>query len=247
MQLQRQFADLEGALQPFQGLPSLPAKVASQHAAKRTSQLKLLQLKGIPCSPTPVPLTLSLCFLLSERQALQIHGALNVPCAIAKHGYYSNRPRQETVSYCISTLKRAEFQHCQTHHTRCAMQAVFVLDVPAAQPDQVSAQGTLETSSAAHCKPSNDDENEGASMKAPTAAESAGPVAGQAHPDKATWSIERPAGLQEVVRWCGAQQMWPLLQGQLQASTASAPNLAWLVEGEETATDNAPELYYHGG
>ena len=83
-------------------------------------------------------------------------------------------------------------------------------------------------------------------MKAPAAAESAGPSARQTHPDKATWSIERPAGLQEVVRWCRAQQMWPLLQGQLQASIASAPNLTCLVDGEETATDSAPELYYYG-
>ena len=223
MQLQRQFAGPEGAHCLFQGSPSLPAKVASQHAAERSLQLKPLQLKSIPCSLTPAHLTLSLCFLLCERQALQMRGALNVPCVIAKHGYHSNRLRQEIVSYCIFTLKRAKFQHCQTHHTRCAMQAVFVFDVPAAQPDQVSAQGPPETSSAARCKSSNDDDNGDASMKAPTAAESVGPTARQAHPDKATWSIERPAGLQEVVRWCKAQQMWPLLQGQLQASSLQLP------------------------
>ena len=97
------------------------------------------------------------------------------------------------------------------------MQAVFALDVPAAQPHQPSAQESHDTSSAAHCmRPNGDDRAAG--MEAPSTAASAGPVAGQARPDKATWSIEQPAGLQEVVRWCRAQQMWPLLQGQMQAS-----------------------------
>ena len=104
------------------------------------------------------------------------------------------------------------------------MQAVFALDAPAAQPHQPSAQESAERSSAANCMRPDDDDR-AASMAAPTAAASAGPVAGQERPDKATWSIEQPAGLQEVVRWCRAQQMWPLLQGQMQASHRFRPLL----------------------
>ena len=44
----------------------------------------------------------------------------------------------------------------------------------------------------------------------------------QAPPDEATWDIEQPAGLQEVVRWCTDRQAFPLLQSQLQASPSSS-------------------------
>lgn len=43
-----------------------------------------------------------------------------------------------------------------------------------------------------------------------------------AEPDWATWDIEQPAGLQEVMRWCGDSQAWPLLRCQLQASPSSS-------------------------
>ena len=231
MQLQRQFAGPEGAHCLFQGPPSLPAKVVSQHAAERSLLLKPLQLKSIPCSLTPAHLTQFLSFLLSERRALQKVAWRSQGLLCDCKAWVSQRQaaQESSPSHCYTRACMNSVLP-DSPHTH-AMQAVFALDVPAAQPHQVSAQGAPETSLAAHSKPSNNDENGDASMKAPTAAESAGPSAGQAHPDKATWSIERPAGLQEVLRWCRAQQMRPLLQGQLQASHRFSLYLACLVEG----------------
>ena len=224
MQLQRQFAGPEGAHCLFQELLSLPAKVASQHTARCSLQRKLCQLKSNLYGPTPGPLSLSLCFL-GPRHCRKMHGALVAFVQLQDLGIAAvqcSTKSSHTASQYTSMQRKG---HRQTHHTGHAMQAVYALDVPAAQPHRPPAQEAPETSPGAHCKQSNNSDNGDASMKAPTAAESAGPMAGQAHPDKATWSIERPAGLQEVVRWCRAQQMWPLLQGQLQASHCFSPVL----------------------
>ena len=71
MQLQRQFAGPEGLHCPCQELQSLPPNLMSQHAARRSLQLKPLLLKKSFCSPTCVHLKSLLCLLLSGKQAAQ--------------------------------------------------------------------------------------------------------------------------------------------------------------------------------
>ncbi len=116
------------------------------------------------------------------------------------------------------------------------LQALSVKEVPSAQPLK-AAKLTMHSSSsmsASQRKRKRPDVAEGAlngdSASYLAATEISKPTDGAAaedrsaavsldtEPDQVTWDIERPAGLQEVVRWSTDQQAWPLLQSQLQAS-----------------------------
>ena len=118
---------------------------------------------------------------------------------------------------------------------RLALQALAIVSIPLAQPLNGSKQSAEDSSSAPQRKrkrsaqSSADASSEGPSaedLRRPadaaaaedeTAAGSACAWADEAAPDQATWNIERPAGLQEVVRWFTGQQALLLLRCQLQA------------------------------
>lgn len=118
---------------------------------------------------------------------------------------------------------------------RLALQALTIVSIPLAQPLNRSKQSDEDSCSAPQRKrkrsvESNADASseglsaEDSSRPADAAAAENGRAAGsacawadEAATDQATWNIERPAGLQEVVRWCTGQQTLPLLRCQLQA------------------------------
>ncbi len=108
------------------------------------------------------------------------------------------------------------------------------MDIPAAHPAKPSEQLPNSSSSGRHQrKRKRSDAEEGgqdtpseplpagqSSRPAEAAAGGKGAAAtSMAAPDKATWDVEYPAGLKEVVRWCTEQQSWPLVQCELQASS----------------------------
>ena len=117
------------------------------------------------------------------------------------------------------------------------------MDIPVAHPAKPSEQLPNSSSSSGHQRKRKRSDAEeagqdthaeplpaGQSSRPAEAAAGGNGVAAtsMASPDKATWDIEHPAGLKEVVRWCTEKQSWPLVQCELQASPyalSKPPNL----------------------
>ena len=115
-----------------------------------------------------------------------------------------------------------------------ALQALRVMDIPAAHPAKPSEQLPRSSSSGGYQRKRKRSDTGEAGRDTHTeplpAGQSGRPAeagaggngaaaTSMASPDKATWDIEYPAGLKEVVRWCTEQQSWPLVQCELQASS----------------------------